>query len=619
MDTMDYSTHLSIEHLILPHEAISNKMEWSAIEASRLEFLANPSESFSSSMVRPEIRESWVRSSVYGIDPEKKWLCIKLSDEEYQQVYDAYEKVIEIAKPIMHMIEQLQLSSDYIFELMGRSGISLYQIGNMNLHKHIASKSIFNEATMGTNAHSLSMRHGVPFMVIGPEHFCTALHKLTACAVPIFDSNNTVIASLLFTRANPTVPWSQSYHKLLSHTVGLVTSIAAAIEGKLVYQQCFMHIQELEDKVAHLQELKGASAGGLPSCSFDSNNKLHCDKNGEAATITFDDIIGSGPAITKTMALAKRFAKTDENILIYGESGTGKELFAQAIHNHSHPQGPFMTINCAAIPHRLIESELFGYEDGTFTGGVHGGKAGKIELAHSGTLFLDEIGDMPLELQATLLRVLENKRVMRLGSKSYRQVCFRVIAATNRNLMDLVAEGKFREDLFYRLSILTLDVPPLRFRLEDMDCLIKHFLDGAQRKSCQQQRHLSPDALKTIMNFSWPGNVRQLKNALVSAYHAAPTEVITCMDLPTYMRILPIKKISLAQGYVTGIEQCKASGVSYSNTANGNEQVSLPNLEELAVRTALERTDYNVTKAAELLEISRATIYRKIKEYKLNR
>jgi transcriptional regulator with PAS, ATPase and Fis domain len=327
------------------------------------------------------------------------------------------------------------------------------------------------------------------------------------------------------------------------------------------------------------------------------------DKGGEGVSITFNDILGTSKAIERTIDLAKRFANTDESILLTGESGTGKEYFAQAIHNHSRPHGPFMSINCAAIPHRLIESELFGYEGGAFTGAQRGGKPGKIELANGGTLFLDEIGDMPLGLQATLLRVLENRRVMRIGAKSYKQVDFRVVAATNRDLMALVANGSFREDLFYRLSILTLVLPPLRERQEDLEYFIHRFLEQARRKDEHkgkgEPRRLSAKALAVLKAYPWPGNVRQLKNALLSAYHAAPAEVIDISDLPGYLAAAP----ATPKAAPTPTDHFGKAGA-----------VTLPDLEDIAIKAALEQTGYNVAKAAKQLGISKATLYRKLKE-----
>lgn len=360
-------------------------------------------------------------------------------------------------------------------------------------------------------------------------------------------------------------------------------------------------------------------------------------KSGEEANITFNDILGTSKAMTETIKVALRYAMTSENVLITGESGTGKEYFAQAIHNASRKHGPFMSVNCAAIPPRLIESELFGYESGAFTGADKAGKPGKIELADGGTLFLDEIGDMPLELQATLLRVLENKRVMRLGGKSYKQVNFRVVAATNRSLPKMVEDGLFREDLFYRLSILTVSLPPLRIRNGDVTFFAYYYLNECRRKTLEGPSGFTPEAEQLISDFPWPGNVRQIKNAIYSAFYAAVGDKIDVSDLPQYLRdgmgISPLHTgfdgPLFAEGAVTGISLDSGLGNSareYTEPAeiHRDEKILLPesmlaldSVEESAIRLAMVYADGNVAKAAEMLQISKATLYRKLKEYGL--
>ena len=347
---------------------------------------------------------------------------------------------------------------------------------------------------------------------------------------------------------------------------------------------------------------------------------------GDVATTTFEGILGKSPQIAKARDLARKFAHTGENILITGESGTGKELFAQAIHNEARPGGPFMSINCASIPPRLIESELFGYEPGTFTGADKTGRAGKIELADGGTLFLDEIGDMPFDLQSTLLRVLENKRVMRLGGKSYKQVDFRLVSATNKNLAELSATGRFREDLLYRLSVLSINLPPLRERADDTLFFVRYFLNECQLKTDIGKAELSDEARAFVTSYTWPGNVRQLKHAVYSAYYTCEGGVITVDDFPAY----------IVQGANMGKE---AEGLSQNESsssfkvqpridANGLEIPSsatpthslptlrLTELEQLAIEEAMRLSKGNAMKAVELLGISKATLYRKLREAK---
>lgn len=327
-------------------------------------------------------------------------------------------------------------------------------------------------------------------------------------------------------------------------------------------------------------------------------DKINTSKrNGLNALFTFDDIIGESRGFKKSVALAKRFACCPENILINGESGTGKELFAHSIHNLYRPFGPFIAINCAAIPKNLIESELFGYESGSFTGAERNGSPGKIELASGGTLFLDEIGDMPLELQSVLLRVLEDKQVMRIGGKSYKKVDFRLIAATNKDLNQLIQEKLFREDLYYRLSVLSINIPPLRQREDDVILLCKSFIQDYCARMGLNIPHLKKEVIETIKNYGWPGNVRQLKNAIIYALNAFNGETIQVDDLPAYVFSPVSPPIAMA----------KAEPVK-----------SLKVVEKKAIEVALLETGNNISKSAELLGIGKTTLYRKIKQYAIN-
>lgn len=323
-------------------------------------------------------------------------------------------------------------------------------------------------------------------------------------------------------------------------------------------------------------------------------------RSGAIANFQFKDIIGDSKALKKAIQLAQLFAGSPENILLIGESGTGKELFAQAIHNQYRPAGPFMAVNCAALPRELIESELFGYEGGSFTGAERSGKPGKIELANGGTLFLDEIGDMPLELQAVLLRVLEDKQVMRIGGRRYKKVDFRVVAATNKNLHEMVKEKLFREDLYFRLSVLPVSLPPLRNREKDTLTLSRYFLEKYSRKLGRKVPQLSPQAQKIIQSYDWPGNVRQLENAINYAINVSRGTVIEANNLPENILLdnSPVRSCGIPLG-----------------GGNVGEVLSLKKLEKAAIDLALLHSQNSIPRAADLLEISKATLYRKLKEY----
>ncbi|QDR81681.1 sigma-54 interaction domain-containing protein [Sporomusa termitida] len=359
----------------------------------------------------------------------------------------------------------------------------------------------------------------------------------------------------------------------------------------------FYHVSIRPVLNQYTQELEVAllKISGAEKVAIQQNSRA-----GSTSAYTFADIISENKEFKKSMALARRFASSPENILVVGESGTGKELYAQAIHNVYCPQGPFMAVNCAAMPRELIESELFGYEGGSFTGAERSGRAGKVELAHGGTLFLDEIGDMPLEVQAVLLRTLEDKQIMRVGGSRSKKVDFRLIAATNKDIYKMVKENLFREDLYFRLSVLTINIPPLRERGNDIKLLSEFFVENYCRKQGWQVPKLSPAAQKKINEYQWPGNVRQLQNAMIYAVNTAQGELIKPENLPNYIIL----------------ETCPLKIEEFTNRkGQAGELLCLENLEKVAIQTALLHADNYVPGAAQILGISRSTLYRKLKDY----
>lgn len=313
--------------------------------------------------------------------------------------------------------------------------------------------------------------------------------------------------------------------------------------------------------------------------------------------ITFDDILGESKALMDVKARAKKIARSDSTVLIIGESGTGKELFARAIHFESaHRRKPFVAINCGAIPEALLESELFGYDEGAFTGARRGGKPGKFEVANGGTVMLDEIGTMSLYLQAKLLRVLQEKQVERVGGNKVIPLDFRLIAATNSNLQEMVQKKEFREDLYYRLNVIPLFIPSLREREGDIVLLLNHYLQRYRQVVGKDIQGFSEEALKICQNYSWPGNVRELVNAVEYAVNLEEERFIGVDSLPPKIR-----------DFSRGLRS----------------QSSIRTLEELeieAIRQALDNygwSEEGKRQAAIALGISRATIYRKIQKYSL--
>ena len=251
-----------------------------------------------------------------------------------------------------------------------------------------------------------------------------------------------------------------------------------------------------------------------------------------SAGYQFKDILGNSSIIRETIRLAQKIASGDNDILIYGESGTGKEVFAQSINNAGHrPPGPFIPISCAALSPSLIESELYGYEDGAFTGAKKGGKAGLFEIADGGTIFLDEIGELPLELQSKLLRTLQERKIRRIGSNMESSINVRVIAATHRDLKSMIREGKFREDLFYRLNVMSIHLPPLRDRIEDIREIANFHLKKTAAKMGKSME-FSPEVYELFYRYQWPGNIRELINTVEYAANISDSPVIGVHNLP---------------------------------------------------------------------------------------
>ena len=313
-------------------------------------------------------------------------------------------------------------------------------------------------------------------------------------------------------------------------------------------------------------------------------------------TYSFSGMIGGSPPMRQVYALVKQAAESDITVLIQGESGTGKELVAKSFHfNSLRKEGPYLTINCAAIPEALIESELFGHEEGAFTGATKR-RTGVFERAMGGTVFLDEIGDMDLALQAKLLRVLQEREIQRVGTTTTTPVDIRLVAATNKDLADAVKTGRFREDLFYRVSVFPIAIPPLRERREDIPLLAKHFLEKHTKRAGKSISGISTATLRLLLQYNWPGNVRELENAIERAVLLETTDVLQVNNLPP--QLSPIVD-------------------SRTDRATPTSVLPLTEVERQALVNALEASDNNVTEAARALGLGRATLYRKLKKYNL--
>lgn len=321
---------------------------------------------------------------------------------------------------------------------------------------------------------------------------------------------------------------------------------------------------------------------------------------------SFQSIVGESAKMEEVKMMALKVSKSRSTVLIRGESGTGKELFANAVH-HASPRadGAFIRLNCAAIPRDLLEAELFGYEEGAFTGAKKGGKPGKIELAHKGTLFLDEIGDMSLDMQVKLLRVLQEKEIERIGGTKIQKIDVRFIAATHRNLREMVQRGEFREDLYYRLHVFAIDIPPLRERKEDMIHLTEFLIQKLNEELSSSVLSLDDRVRDIFMEHDWPGNIRELENVLERAMNVVEGTVIHVQHLPVYLRQKNLEGALSCKGYQ------EESEISYSL------QAEVESAEKRVIARALEKTAGNRKEAAEILGIHRASLYRKIERYEI--
>lgn len=327
---------------------------------------------------------------------------------------------------------------------------------------------------------------------------------------------------------------------------------------------------------------------------------------GTRASFVFDDIVTVSDNVMETIRIAAQAAGSMSNVLLEGESGTGKEVFAQAIHNQgARRNGPFVAVNCGAIPRELVGSELFGYAEGAFTGARKGGSPGKFELASSGTMFLDEIGDMPLEQQVTLLRVLQEKSITRIGDSKLIPIDVRVICATNKNLWEEVEAGNFRADLYYRLNVISIQIPPLRARAKDIPLLFEYFLGKISSKTGRHYLYDEEALMQPLMKYPWPGNIRELQNVVERMVNIAGGAHLSIEHLPP-----EIKKTEKIRQDMNG----RTTEVSIFEARQSSRKMRAE-LEKQTMMDLLDKHEGNVSRVAREMGFDRSTIYRKMRQY----
>ena len=393
------------------------------------------------------------------------------------------------------------------------------------------------------------------------------------------------------------VPEFGKLQRIGSHKA-VVTRLPILFNQEIVAGVGIVHYRELQDMKELLDKLNSLET---------ELAQIKEEYGGQrVAHYTIQDIIGESPQVLALKKQIRKAADSNSTVLILGENGTGKELVAHAIHYLSARNNkPFVRINCAAIPADILESELFGYVGGAFTGSNRGGKKGKIEMADGGTLFLDEIGDMSFPMQAKLLRFLQEKEIERLGENKVRQIDVRVLAATNQNLPEQIRNKQFREDLYYRLQVLQLDVPPLRERQQDIALLVGFFVEKFNRIFGKKVQTIAPKVAEILNGYHWPGNIRQLENVMERAFNMVEAEEILPEHLPVYLW-------ELLKPQETAAQEVAARSCLNVNLANAKQE-----LERQQIKQILERTRGNKSEAARLMGITRTTLYQKLQKYKL--
>jgi transcriptional regulator of acetoin/glycerol metabolism len=635
------------------------------------------------------VAESWYRSQQAGVNPYGGEGRLILSREHLSDRKAQNRAFLDIATPFVKQLYRYIKGSGAIILLIDPEGFVLTMTGDAPvLQRAQAIKFVegvkWTEDEVGTNAIGTSLQAKEPIMLAGAEHYAVASQDWMCAAAPIRDENGNLLGVL---------DVSSPVEKKHPHTLAAVVSTAYAIEQEWQYKQKLKELELLryapfyfqDDQPAVLcnhnnlivycsrslsqeytprkhslddvisagyllkdkQPIKGEDGSVLGykvsflpeprHFSTPQTYNVHGTSSSYAShhhnsSLSFKGEKGTSPVFNALLHRISQVAQYQTDVYIWGETGTGKELIAKTIHENSdRANGPFVAINCGAIPAELLESELFGYAPGAFTGAKKGGYKGRFEQAQHGTLFLDEVSELPLSMQVALLRVLEAREVTPIGSPHSVQLDIRVISASNRHIKQLVREGQFREDLFYRLYRFPLYVPALRERPEDIPFLIRHYCTAHN-----WQREFPQDVIQALMAYPWPGNVRELFNVLEQMRIVAGGETPTFADLPPEIRMsgrdhLLNPTYQDASCFSEEVWHTEEVWLTKENSGcslpEQGQQMDQPNKrgkrslreqiqKENIIRT-LRQTNGNITQAAKMLNVSRSTFYRLLKKYPL--
>ncbi len=546
------------------------------------------------------ILSSWERSRAGGLNPYEKNVPTPLEDRAYRARLEARGDIVELFQHFTGRFAGVLDQLGAVSFVCDGEGYLLSRIGAAETlrrfdHVSIREGSNCSEAVLGTNAPGLALVTREPVMVTADEHYSRLYHTAFCVAAPILDEERTPIGCIDITKFFDRNDVSPRVRKDL---LQLAISLTDAIRTELSLRK----LGRLGPAAPRRVEARVVPAGiAMLPCELSDRPRSAVIAPLDASRATFAQVVGRSPRLAEVVRLARSYSLKDANVLIQGETGTGKELLARAIHNEGRrAAGLFVAVNCAAIPVELAESELFGYERGAFTGARAEGQAGKFELAHQGTLFLDEIDSMPPSVQGKILRAVETKRVSRLNGKREIAVDVRIIAAGNRNLGEEVLAGRFRKDLFYRLNVLRLTIPPLRELRDDVPALLDAFLVAFAAELGTGMKVLTDEARARLVAHDWPGNVRELRNCVEYLYNTVDGELVTLAHMPP----------ELAES-----AQPAPAVEATLRAAPPGPAADLDAVERQYIVETLRRLGGSAVEAGRALGISRSSIYRKLKKH----
>jgi transcriptional regulator of acetoin/glycerol metabolism len=630
----------------------------------------------STGALRDVVDESWRRCLDGHVDPAMTCAPPPVGERRLFDLRTGNDLLMRASVPFIDQSNEFLSETGTILLLTDPDGTILEHAGDARLLEpageiHLVPGGNWNELRSGTNAIGTALSLRQPMQIHGSEHFCAGIKRWTCSATVIRDPLDGMVLGVLDVSG-----LARTYNR---HSLAFIVTMAGRIEGSLgrfamerrlrLIARCWGYCSGRTDGVIVVDDrgrlvransqapvafarlglsgtlesafpipsiagiaagktlprraawlrlaqietvLEGGETLGFMLIAPAAPRRAACLPVPTPATSdpapAFSRIIGSSPALCMAIQKARQLAKASVPVLLAGESGVGKELFARGIHEASdRADGPFIALNCGGMSRDLLTSELFGYAEGAFTGACKAGMKGKIEAAHQGTLFLDEIGELPLDIQPFLLRVLEEGEIFRLGENTARKVDFRLIAATNRNLRADVRDGNFRMDLYYRLAVTNITIPPLRDRKDDLEELIEHWLGVFRERYGAVDAVFDNAALGCLLGYSWPGNVRELRNAIECAVLMASGPRITLNELPLELRACASPLEVVTRTSSLAVEQPR------------EKVCSLEIAEAEAIRTAIQHSNGNLTRAAAQLGIAKSTLYMKMCKYALKR